>query len=85
MRDSLRVLTRGSSRRRYHQHERSTDFPARAVRFPDTADLSNVKASYVNGVLKLEVRACAWPASVASDLRLPSPRSRRLTMLDCGY
>ncbi len=49
-------LTLALSRRRYHQHERSTDFPARAVRFPDTADLSNVKASYVNGVLKLEVR-----------------------------
>ena len=26
------------------------------MRFPDTADLANVKASYINGVLKLEVR-----------------------------
>ena len=41
--------------RRYHQHERSAEFPSRALRFPDTADLANVKASYVNGVLKLEV------------------------------
>ena len=57
------VLTRTSNRCRYHQHERSTDFPARAVRFPETADLANVKASYVNGVLKLEVRSRARPSS----------------------
>ncbi len=43
--------------RRYHRSERSASYAKRALRFPETADLSSVKAKYENGTLSVEVRA----------------------------
>ena len=60
---------------RYHRSERSAAYAKRALRFPETADLSSVKAKYENGTLSVEVRtailqpapfmctACANPLS----------------------
>ena len=43
--------------RRYHRSERSATYAKRALRFPETADLSSVKAKYENGTLSVEVCA----------------------------
>lgn len=41
--------------RRWHRMERSSYYSGRALRMPSRADLDNVKASYQDGVLRLEV------------------------------
>jgi HSP20 family protein len=40
---------------RWHRYERSSQFLARAIRLPETADMDNMKAQYHNGVLSLEI------------------------------
>ena len=40
---------------KWHRVERSSMFSGRALRMPDTADLGSIKASYTDGVLKLDV------------------------------
>jgi HSP20 family protein len=40
---------------KYHRSERSASYAKRALRFPETADLSSVKAKYENGTLCVEV------------------------------
>ncbi|KAK9804373.1 hypothetical protein WJX72_009754 [[Myrmecia] bisecta] len=40
---------------KYHRVERSSTFASRAIRMPETADLSNISARYQDGVLHLDV------------------------------
>lgn len=40
---------------KWHRTERSAFFASRALRLPDSADLSNIKAKYDGGVLQLEI------------------------------
>ena len=39
----------------WHHTERSSSFMKRCIRMPETADLDNVKASYQDGTLHVEV------------------------------
>jgi HSP20 family protein len=41
--------------RKWHRYERSSQFVGRALRMPENANMDGVKASYENGVLKLDV------------------------------
>ncbi|KAK9819962.1 hypothetical protein WJX72_004492 [[Myrmecia] bisecta] len=40
---------------KWHRMERQVDFARRSIRLPDNADLSKIKATYVNGVLTVEI------------------------------
>eukprot|EP00892_Ulva_mutabilis_P000222 jgi/Ulvmu1/101/UM001_0104.1 len=59
---------KGKTERKVHRQERSLRFVNRALKLPETADLSHADASFVDGVLRI----------VVAKKELPSPKRIRI-------
>ena len=57
---------KGAAAATWHVAERTRRFQRRAIRIPDTADLKNVSASYIDGVLTVSLPKVPAPSTKVS-------------------